>query len=189
MKNKTYNWNHWEKSCFEPRSMTLLQKTGTTCIFSHQPFFRRENKCPCVLYGPTNSVTRLVQMVEKHARGLSLSEPDCKTFTHWKAGTIYPVLGLLPPESPLKKLFLLSVKMSITSTLVHCAIVMHQKTNQMTTRVTWVNWMMVMAFLMHHLRPRLIVHRLTCTNKKQCTNFRASTWALTNFFNTSLLKA
>ena len=62
-------------------------------------------------------------MVEKHARGLSLSEPDCKTFTHWKAGTIYPILGLLPPESPLKKLFLLSVKMSITSysrALCHC---------------------------------------------------------------------
>ena len=69
----------------------------------------------CVAWTHKLCYQALVQMVEKHARGLSLSEPDCKTFTHWKAGTIYPVLGLLPPESPLKKLFLLSVKMSITS--------------------------------------------------------------------------
>ena len=72
---------------------------------------------------PTNSVARLVQMVEKHAHGLSSSEPGCKTFTYWNAGTICPVLGLLRPESALKKLFLLSVKMSITS--YSCAMCHH----------------------------------------------------------------
>ena len=57
------------------------------------------------------------------------------------------------------------------ATLVQYAIIMHQKTNQIRTRVTLVNWRMVTAFLMHHLM--LIVQRLVHKRRRVPIDGRA----------------